>query len=428
MAEKKNVVKKVLAALLTVCVLALVFFAGYFTNYLTRSEEEKLMEWALGLIGDNYMVYDEETGELIEYTAEDYLKAIANELLDPYSAFYTKEEYADLVSTSQGNQYGIGVTFLIVSDKPEIYSVVGNSPAERAGVTADGLVTAVEYNGEKTAFDTYDGFAAALQNVPAYADFTLWVDYGEGEKPFVMKKESFKESYVFYADSGTGYMFLSDDGKAPVGTPREDKKIDYLPEDTAYIRYDSFMYTSPAQFREAYEYMFTRGRENLILDLRGNGGGYMDVLQEIASFFLEGNNRLIAVAHSKKDTQEFSTRVSRKDSRLGRVVVLADDGTASASECLIGAMMHYGVIGYDTFVAVKNAETGKAATYGKGIMQTTYPNAKFGGAIKLPTAYIYWPDDQTCIHGKGIEARGENAVLSETGADRQLERAAAILG
>ena len=254
------------------------------------------------------------------------------------------------------------------------------------------------------------------------------MDYGEGEKPFVMKKESFKESYVFYADSGTGYMFLSDDGKAPVGTPREDKKIDYLPEDTAYIRYDSFMYTSPAQFREAYEYMFTRGRENLILDLRGNGGGYMDVLQEIASFFLEGNNRLIAVAHSKKDTQEFSTRVSRKDSRLGRVVVLADDGTASASECLIGAMMHYGVIGYDTFVAVKNAETGKAATYGKGIMQTTYPNAKFGGAIKLTTAYIYWPDDQTCIHGKGIEARGENAVLSETGADRQLERAAAILG
>ena len=77
MAEKKNVVKKVLAALLTVCVLALVFFAGYFTNYLTRSEEEKLMEWALGLIGDNYMVYDEETGELIEYTAEDYLTAIA---------------------------------------------------------------------------------------------------------------------------------------------------------------------------------------------------------------------------------------------------------------------------------------------------------------------------------------------------------------
>ena len=286
MADRKKVIKNILIALIAACILTLAFFAGYYTRYFSRSEDEKLMEWALGLIGDNYMVYDEETGELKEYTADDYLKAIAGSLLDPYSVYYTKEEYTDLIATSQGNQYGVGVTFLYTEERALIFSVVGNSPAERAGIEAGGLITAAEYAGEKKVVSSYQDFADALLNIPANTEFVLYIDYGEGERAFTVRKESFKESYVFYADSETGYMFLSEDGSAPVGTPRADKRIDYLPDDTAYIRYDSFMYTSAEQFGEAYAYMFSRGRSNLILDLRNNGGGYLDVMAEIGSYFL----------------------------------------------------------------------------------------------------------------------------------------------
>ncbi len=425
MADRKKIIKNILVALIAACILTLTFFAGYYTYYFSRSSDEKLMEWALGLIGDNYMVYDEETGELKEYTAEDYLKAIAYQLLDPYSYYYTKEEYSDLIATSQGNQYGVGVTFLNASEEPVIYSVIGNSPAERAGITAGGLVTSVEYGGDKTSVSTYAEFAAALSAVPANTDFVLYVDYGEGERPFTLKKESFKESYVFYADSETGYMFLSEDGSAPVETERADKKMEILPDDTAYIRYDSFMYTSPEQFGEAYQYMFSRGRTNLILDLRGNGGGYLDVMEEIGSYFL-GDNQLIAVAHSKHGKQRFYAGKSRKNASLGKVVVLGNDGTASASEALMGALIHYGVTDYDHIVVTKNEQTGRAATYGKGIMQTTYSSG-VGGALTLTTAYIYWPDNETCIHGKGIVAKEGNGIVPESGADKELERAAEIL-
>ncbi len=426
MADRKKVIKNILIALIAACILTLAFFAGYYTRYFSRSEDEKLMEWALGLIGDNYMVYDEETGELKEYTADDYLKAIAGSLLDPYSVYYTKEEYTDLIATSQGNQYGVGVTFLYTEERALIFSVVGNSPAERAGIEAGGLITAAEYAGEKKVVSSYQDFADALLNIPANTEFVLYIDYGEGERAFTVQKESFKESYVFYADSETGYMFLSEDGSAPVGTPRVDKRIDYLPDDTAYIRYDSFMYTSAEQFGEAYAYMFSRGRSNLILDLRNNGGGYLDVMAEIGSYFL-GDNQLLAVAHSRHGEQRFYGGKSRKNANLKTVVVLGNENTASASEALTGALIYYGVTDYDHIVVTKNAQTGKAATYGKGIMQTTYPGGN-GSALTLTTAYIYWPDNETCIHEKGIVAKEENGILAEAGADKELERAVEILG
>ena len=83
-----------------------------------------------------------------------------------------------------------------------------------------------------------------------------------------------------------------------------------------------------------------------------------------------------------------------------RICVLADSMTASASECLIGSMIDYGAIAYaDICLSYRN---GVAKTYGKGIMQTTYPYLLTGDALRLTTAKIVWPKSGRCIHGIGV--------------------------
>ena len=95
------------------------------------------------------------------------------------------------------------------------------------------------------------------------------------------------------------------------------------------------------------------------------------------------------------------------------IYVLADSGTASASECLIGCMVDYGAVSYsDIFLSERN---GIAKTYGKGIMQTTVPSSIFGrpDAIKLTTARILWPLSGNCIHDRGVLPEDGAHVVSE---------------
>ena len=167
--------------------------------------------------------------------------------------------------------------------------------------------------------------------------------------------------------------------------------------------------------------MKKRGKTKLIFDLRANGGGYMDVLKEIVELLVKADGNIIYsyVKEKGKDTT-FTTR-SKYDDFLKNIVVLADGGTASASECLIGAMLSYGekeggngfsasdvLVGY-------NARRGDYSTYGKGIMQTTYMLSS-GGALKLTTAKIFWADGKTCIHGVGVTPVSEENKITEENA------------
>ena len=154
----------------------------------------------------------------------------------------------------------------------------------------------------------------------------------------------------------------------------------------------------------------------------------MDVLSDVAAYFVfdeKDGSPVIAYAGYKNGKSDvFRASGDKFNREITDIVVLANDGTASASECLIGAMKYYGR-GFDEskLVITKNAE-GIARTYGKGIMQTTYNNIFTGEAIKLTTAYVYQPDNETCIHGKGFVAEGDNAV---GGDEEALLRAAEIL-
>ena len=175
-------------------------------------------------------------------------------------------------------------------------------------------------------------------------------------------------------------------------------------------------------------------KKNLVLDLRDNGGGYLDILQAIAGYFCKTAQAaypLVATADYGTSVQGYYADRNVYHEYFGvdsRICVLADDGTASASEALIGCMLDYGAIAYDDICLTE--KSGVAKTYGKGIMQTTYPLSIFqGDAVKLTTAYIRWPMSNTCIHDRGVVvADGTKTVADYSQADEEIAGAIAALG
>lgn len=433
---KKKTANRIAFAVLAVCLLGLAFLGGYVTKTYTNPYQS--LEWVLDIIGKNYVVYDEQTGKIKEYSLEDFTDAIVLQLLDRYSAYYTKEEFTDVVDSNMGNKYGVGLYFSAVSDDAVIMEVAGNSPAERAGIAAGGTILSLEYRGTTYPIASYHDFADALGQVPYAEDgsarFTLQISYPGQEEPgtFSLQREPYVEGTVWYRDSESSCSYLSESvGADPVLTETE-KPLPGLDGKTAYVRLSSFMGQAYPQFAGVMEHMKERGRTELILDLRGNGGGSMDILTGIARYLIEDagdQTPNVARAEYKSGSyQDFLSESVLKQSYVpGRIAVLADANTASASECLIGAMLDYGTLSKSELVITDS--DGSARTYGKGIMQTTYVNYTHGDALKLTTAYIYWPKSHTSIHGIGIATTPENEIQPSGvfGTDAELNRALAIM-
>jgi len=114
-------------------------------------------------------------------------------------------------------------------------------------------------------------------------------------------------------------------------------------------------------------------------------------------------------AQKKNKTEEYYTTANNFYSHLKEIYVLANENTASASECLIGAMLHYGDCFSEQNLIVEKNARGVASTYGKGVMQTTY-TLQNGGALKLTTGRVLFPDKTTCINKVGIMPIETNAV------------------
>jgi carboxyl-terminal processing protease len=212
------------------------------------------------------------------------------------------------------------------------------------------------------------------------------------------------ESYVFYRTKDASYTFT---GAKAMELTKRGEPLSCLDEDTAYIRLIQFTGRAASLMKKALTLFKQEGKKNLVLDLRGNGGGNLDIMQEIAGYFCKnakGNAPLVAVADygEKRERFDATGNVYKKYfAEDSRICVLADVGTASASEALMGAMLDYGTITYGDICLTETR--GIARTYGKGIMQTTYIMDVFKqDALKLTTATIRWPISNTCIHNRGI--------------------------
>ena len=376
------------------------FFAGYAASALQYDPEMRSLMKIKNKIQNQY--YEEVTDEEFYRVL---FNAVNYDLLDPYSRYLTKEEYQEMLTEATGEWSGIGLT-LGEEDENGLFirRVSGNSPAEKVGITEGGYVSA--YGLTETALSKdYDGFFEFVDERAKGENFLIEFIF-EGEKKLLtIAKEEFVENYVFYRTSDTGYSFT---GKEATEFIETGDKLSVLDSDTAYIRLTQFNGKAAKEFRLAMNQFKRDGKTNLVLDLRSNGGGYMDILQEIASYFCKNTTEkkpVIAVAEYRRGQREtFRAKgnyYKEYFSEQSRITVLADEMTASAAECLIGCMVDYGTVVLKDICVIERG--GVAKTYGKGIMQTTYP---FGlgntDAIKLTTARILWPTSDTCIHGTGV--------------------------
>ena len=420
--------KKIWIAITMAIVIVISFFCGFFTYRISCGKNTKSINWALNMIESHGCYYDEKSGEIKEFSEEDYLKMImAN--LDRYSAFYTKQEYSSEVATSKGNNYGIGVSFMnyINSYEYTAYRVIWNSPAEKAGVKEGDIFKGVVKNNGKILFSSSYTIGDAINEAKENKEINFIVNRNDNEINIIIKKQVYIANYIKYFDNEKSLVFSSDDGKSLTKTIT-DNGLSELDDKTAYVSLFLFEGNAKNGIKEAMNYLRERGKTKIILDLRNNGGGFMDTLEEISSYFVkssESNNPVIAIAKDKDGNKELFKSLSTKyNNSIEKIIVLANENTASASECLIGAMLYYGSISKDTLIIEKHKNSENemvATTYGKGIMQTTYKNIFSGEAIKLTTATVFWPDGTTTIHNKGLTTTESNSVDKGSALSRALE-------
>ena len=367
-----------------------------------------------------------------EITDAQFYKAvfggINEDLLDPYSRYMTPEEFAASISEMEGNRIGIGLMFTTLGeDELRIIRVCGNSPAEAAGLVAGERIVGCGDTAENiSACSTFADFSAFLENYGENEEFYLKISSPAGERVIKLYKAAYVENYVFYRTAEKAYTFT---GETATELTEKGVPLTCLDSDTAYIRLVQFTGNAAAEFDAAMAKFKEDGKKNLVLDLRENGGGYLDTMQSIASYFCKNatdDKPVVAVAdYGDKRTsyRAYGNYYDEYFTAESRICVLADAYSASASECLIGCMIDYGAIGYGDICLAERE--GVAKTYGKGIMQETYlVNIFEQDAITLTTAEIRWPVSDHSIHGRGVLPEdGALTAAEELDYDKETENA-----
>ncbi len=297
--------------------------------------------------------------------------------LDPYSTYYDADEYKQVLKRTEGQFYGIGVGVeQLPTGELRVISPIEGSPAHLAGILAEDLILKID--GQDAAKSSF------IENIDRIAG-----------------REGTKVKLTLHRPS-TARTFdkVVRRGLVTVNTVRgwartEDGKWDYLLDPRAgigYIRISDFEGQTDRQFDEPLHALLTEHKmRGLIIDLRDNPGGLLDVVVRIANRFLTSG--MIVSTRGKNTIEKPYTAQAEGTYPNFPVVVLVNKGSASASEILSGAL-------HDHKRAVLVGET----TFGKGSVQELIPiQGSDGdmGAMKLTTAYYYLPNGER-IHGKGV--------------------------
>lgn len=398
----KNAVKRALVGAVA-AILGSVFALGA-----VGCGAKSSFDWVIDTIEKNYVGGDFDPS--ICTSIED---AVAQ--LDIYSAYYTREEYAQVVASNAGSKSGVGISYGFVEGRGAVINtVVGNSPAWYAGIESGDVIVAGKKGEERVEFTTSAVMSDFIDDFDTGEQFTLVLE----DREVTLSREEYRQSYVYMTTNKTawGFQTAADGGLAPVEDAT--RKMSFLPDDTAYIKLSQFYGTAVEEFEILTQKFNAAGCKSLILDLRGNGGGYVTVMQGISGCFENARGKVAMTAQYKNGKVDDSFKATYNDDVISpdvTVYALANGGTASASEALLGVLISYDILKYENvflsdysdeykdWYSSLGGEVKSGRSYGKGIMQSSFTHIMTGEVLKLTTAKIYWPNGK-CIHDVGLTA------------------------
>ena len=364
------------------------FTSGLAATNVSKLDYRKIEEKTslLQSIIDKYFLFDEDMTKV-----EDGIYAgMMNGLDDPYTVYYTKEEYKALNEDTEGKYSGIGAT---VSQNPKskiitIVNVFDNSPAKEGGLLAGDIIYKID--GEEVTGTDLDVLVKTKIRGVEGSSFTMTVIRGDDRKQIDLNltRRSIEVQTV------TSKM---------------------LNDGIGYVAVSQFDALTSEQFKSNIESLKSQGMKKLIVDLRGNPGGLLDQVVDMLDYILpEG---LVLYTEDKNGNKE-EYYAKNPDELKIPMAVLVNENSASASEVFTA-----------TFKDFKWGKVVGKTTFGKGIVQNVLPLGD-GTAVKITTQH-YYPPSGYDLHKVGIKPDvdvdlNDGAVIGSD-SDNQLGKAVEIL-
>lgn len=338
-----------------------------------------------------YSLFDTDEKKMSDYAS----MAMAASIDDPYTNYYTAEEFSSYRDNLVSSYVGIGAVIGAdtKNDRLVIISCYEDSPADKAGLKSGDVILEIDGKEYKSA---------------QLSDASMYIKSGEAGTNVLIKVKRDGEEIDINVERGS--------------VLKQSVKSEMLDDKTGYIRITGFESKGNGEkdtydeFCDNLSALQSAGMERMIIDLRDNPGGDLNVVCNIADKLLgEGIITYTEDKYGKRDVIN-----SDKNEIDLPIAVLVNGGSASASEVLTGALKDH-----------KKATVVGEKTFGKGIVQTVYPFSD-GSGISITTAKYYTPSG-TCIHGIGIEPdvmvkQTENSGTVKHSEDAQLKAALEVIG
>jgi carboxyl-terminal processing protease len=271
--------------------------------------------------------------------------------LDPHSEFIPATDVDQRNDEINGSFYGIGIEFSIISDTLHVINVLKDGPSFKAGLkTGDKIIKAGDsiISGKKISIDRVRKLLKGALGT------TVRLDIIRNNQP---KTVDIPRGLIPLTSVDAAYM---------------------IDTTTGYIRLNKFSTQTYREFMESLIMLKKKGLQKLVLDLRDNGGGVLEEAVEIADEFLEGDKLITYTEGLHTAKKEYRCRREGQFEK-GALVILADEGTASASEILIGALQDW-----------DRATIVGRRTFGKGLVLDQF-NLSDNSALRLTIARYYTP-------------------------------------
>ena len=318
---------------------------------------------------ENYYV---DTTNLDKVTEDAIIAALKE--LDPHSAYISKKDVEKANEKLVGSFEGIGVTYQLIRDTVTVISPIVGGPSEKVGIMAGDQF--IKIDGE-------DAFGKKVDNeyvqkhLRGKKGTKVTVSVKRGNDPELLDFEIIRD-------------------KIPLNSINAAYMLD---NHVGYIKLDQFAQETVKEFKEAFTKLQAQGMTSLIFDLRGNSGGYLNIAIDLVDQFIEENKLIVFTEGIHSPRQEWRSKASGLYTS-GKLVFLIDEGSASASEILSGAIQDH-----DRGVIIGRR------SFGKGLVQRPF-DLPDGSQIRLTTSRYHTPSGR-CIqrpYEKGAEDYAKEMV------------------